>query len=299
MIEKIQLKSMDDIEKRSISSPSLTLEQMLIKIGRLDSMKSTPAIHHHPQTAKNFLGEFARFYNVGVVFDETPVKSNHEYQNPIISIESTKSKFQKPKRREIFSIADIQPQAECVPELKTIQLNTASATAGDVGQQQQQQHHWHRSNNQDLYYPHCIRLPRCGGCCPSQRLLCRPKSITWHNVSVMHVQYSPTQRRFRFSGIQHIRVEYHQQCGCECIQQSKDCNHGQIYRPNECRCVCSLNDRLQCVRQNNYRNQSMPTFRFWNEINCQCQCRLPTSINQSKQISKIENCPSGYHFNYM
>ncbi|KAH7644689.1 hypothetical protein HUG17_0227 [Dermatophagoides farinae] len=63
---------MDDIEKRSISSPSLTLEQMLIKIGRLDSMKSTPAIHHHPQTAKNFLGEFARFYNVGVVFDETP-----------------------------------------------------------------------------------------------------------------------------------------------------------------------------------------------------------------------------------
>lgn len=115
----------------------------------------------------------------------------------------------------------------------------------------------------------------------------------------MHVQYSPTQRRFRFSGIQHIRVEYHQQCGCECIQQSKDCNHGQIYRPNECRCVCSLNDRLQCVRQNNYRNQSMPTFRFWNEINCQCQCRLPTSINQSKQISKIENCPSGYHFNYV
>lgn len=102
MIEKIQLKSMDDIEKRSISSPSLTLEQMLIKIGRLDSMKSTPAIHHHPQTAKNFLGEFARFYNVGVVFDETPVKSNHEYQNPIISIESTKSKFQKPKRRGLL-----------------------------------------------------------------------------------------------------------------------------------------------------------------------------------------------------
>lgn len=163
-------------------------------------------------------------------------------------------------------------------------------------------------NNHDLYYPHCIRLPRCSGCCPSQRLICRPKSIINRNISIIHIKYSNEQRKYRFNSIKNISIEYHQKCGCECIQKSNDCQYGQIYLENECRCVCSLNDRLKCLRKNQSNNNSnkkiLPTFHQWNEINCQCQCRLPlptttTLTNQTNSISLHQNCPLGLHFNYV
>ncbi|XP_075680126.1 PDGF- and VEGF-related factor 1 [Dermatophagoides pteronyssinus] len=298
-----------NIQSNQLKPKSLTtFEQMLIKIGRLDTtfqQSNQRSItkgkyHQHPQTAKNFLNEFARFYNVGIVYSDGDFNNQQENlskyhlkigKNDSIPDSETikKSKIQRIKRTEIFPIANIQPQAECLPELQTIQLITTA-----VG------------NNHDLYYPHCIRLPRCSGCCPSQRLICRPKSIINRNISIIHIKYSNEQRKYRFNSIKNISIEYHQKCGCECIQKSNDCQYGQIYLPNECRCVCSLNDRLKCLRKNQSNNNSnkkiLPTFHQWNEINCQCQCRLPLSTltNQTNTISiHQKNCPFGLHFNYV
>ncbi|OTF79709.1 hypothetical protein BLA29_010140, partial [Euroglyphus maynei] len=125
-------------------------------------------------TAKKFLDEFARFYNVGIIPADFSIHENSikSYPNDL----NIGSKVPRSKRT-----VDIQPQAECVPELKTVPLIAAASAGNDDDDGGGGQH---RSNNQDLYYPHCIRLPRCGGCCPSQRLVCRPKSITWRNISV-------------------------------------------------------------------------------------------------------------------
>ncbi|KAH9425502.1 Nucleolar complex protein 3 [Dermatophagoides pteronyssinus] len=220
--------------------------------------------HQHPQTAKNFLNEFARFYNVGIVYSDGDFNNQQENlskyhlkigKNDSIPDSETikKSKIQRIKRT-----ANIQPQAECLPELQTIQLITTA-----VG------------NNHDLYYPHCIRLPRCSGCCPSQRLICRPKSIINRNISIIHIKYSNEQRKYRFNSIKNISIEYHQKCGCECIQKSNDCQYGQIYLENECRCVCSLNDRLKCLH--------------FNYVSCRCEQIDIRKLKKSNSINSYSN----------
>lgn len=39
-------------------------------------------------------------------------------------------------------------------------------------------------NRNELYYPWCVRLPRCSGCCPSSRLQCVPTNISFVEINV-------------------------------------------------------------------------------------------------------------------
>lgn len=76
-----------NIQSNQLKPKSLTtFEQMLIKIGRLDTtfqQSNQRSItkgkyHQHPQTAKNFLNEFARFYNVGIVYSDGDFNNQQE-----------------------------------------------------------------------------------------------------------------------------------------------------------------------------------------------------------------------------
>lgn len=39
-------------------------------------------------------------------------------------------------------------------------------------------------NKNELYYPWCVRIPRCSGCCPSSRLQCVPTNVSFVEINV-------------------------------------------------------------------------------------------------------------------
>ncbi|CAG2120473.1 unnamed protein product, partial [Medioppia subpectinata] len=113
--------------------------------------------------------------------------------------------------------------AACIPEMKIVELQTTNS--GD-----------------ELYYPSCVRIPRCSGCCSSQRLQCVAINTSFEDISVktisfsvIRVKYSTAERRLKFEGFKVFRIERHDTCLCECIQKSTDCLPKQIYSERECR----------------------------------------------------------------
>lgn len=118
----------------------------------------------------------------------------------------------------------------------------------------------------------------------------------------MHVQYSSNERRFVYKGLHYRMMERHDRCACECLVKATDCRPEQIYLEDECRCVCSPDNRLQCLNQqqqqmqlDNVDNEVKPVQysmltkykqkRFnvgsiigsrlfvWNETECKCNCK--------------------------
>lgn len=63
------------------------------------------------------------------------------------------------------TVPKIAKPAGCVPEMKIIELEST-----------------HSSN--ELYFPSCIRMSRCSGCCPSQRLHCIPINTSFEDITV-------------------------------------------------------------------------------------------------------------------
>lgn len=55
--------------------------------------------------------------------------------------------------------------ATCSPENETLSIPTAP-------------------NRSEIYFPKCIKIPRCSGCCPSDRLTCQPTETSPVNVEV-------------------------------------------------------------------------------------------------------------------
>lgn len=41
----------------------------------------------------------------------------------------------------------------------------------------------HKEYN-EIYFPSCVRVPRCSGCCSSKRLLCKPLKKSFDDISV-------------------------------------------------------------------------------------------------------------------
>ncbi|XP_015791086.1 uncharacterized protein LOC107367834 isoform X3 [Tetranychus urticae] len=129
----------------------------------------------------------------------------------------------------------------------------------------------------EIYFPGCIKIPRCSGCCPSDRLTCQPTEVSNISVEVMVLRYIPHSRRFKYAGRQRFSFASHKQCSCECIQKESDCSSSQLYKKEECRCVCrDLSAAANCT--------SDPT-KYWDSSECSCKCLHP------------HNCSSGLQFN--
>lgn len=101
--------------------------------------------------------------------------------------------------------ADIPSSANCEPEMQTVNLSHL-VNNNELEQQQdkttrESQSIWknddlnrksmirldnqHSISQLNLYFPHCIRLPKCGGCCPSERLQCIARTFTLQNITVV------------------------------------------------------------------------------------------------------------------
>ena len=167
---------------------------------------------------------------------------------------------------------DIPPSANCEPELRTVHV--APLVTNSLTRQLSSS----VSSQSDIYFPHCIRLPVCGGCCPSERLRCTPTIVAKQNVSVLHMRYSMQNRRFQLGGVERVQVERHNRCQCQCITQPSDCGPEQLYQADECRCICPDTVKMACLKRQRKMSNLPSRFILWNGARCKCECNPPGGV---------------------
>lgn len=145
------------------------------------------------------------------------VKINHlSLYNFISQIKkSSKSKifYLFPDRMGIVqkSNAIVASSVNCAPELQTIPLD-----------------HGEPKDRMVLYYPSCVRIQRCGGCCNHQSLSCEPTSKEIKNYRIMVISLNPSLMA-KFQEYKIVPVEEHKSCTCECKKKPKVIQSNSIF----------------------------------------------------------------------
>ncbi|XP_068201101.1 uncharacterized protein [Palaemon carinicauda] len=150
--------------------------------------------------------------------------------------------------------------ANCQPELVTVPLDLPVEAS-------------------TMYFPTCVRLEQCGGCCFGPLLTCRPTVTKVIKVKVLKIRTSSNYNNARGggSGRRHRRqsqqsyypleVVRHIACECGCRVREEDCNSDlHVYYEGECSCKCKNKDeQTKCEQQN--------TTKYWDNHSCNCYCR--------------------------
>lgn len=135
-----------------------------------------------------------------------------------------------------------------------------------------------------IYFPRCIRVQRCGGCCDMSGLMsCMPTNVTQQEVRRAKIRLRRSLDDVPRARVQVIVVEVHEVCACRCLVQASDCLPGvHVYRPELCRCECdasSLGRQVACSREPN---------KFWNIGDCTCKCRDPRTCTTNHRFSEVD-----------
>lgn len=160
--------------------------------------------------------------------------------------------FQNPlpnRQQNTFAV-----QAVCEPHDTIVALNYHSA-----------------SGSNDVIFPDCIKMKRCGGCCrPSELMACEPSQIIRKTINVMRWPAIPANGRNR--GRQRayatrMEIEEHLSCRCSCRVKADNCDAmTQRYDEQNCQCVCAnYNEQRECLKQSELK--------FWSANECDCKCR--------------------------
>ncbi|KAB7501966.1 hypothetical protein Anas_08566 [Armadillidium nasatum] len=165
-------------------------------------------------------------------------------------------------------------QAQCVPELHSVDLgliNTPDVT----------------------YYPTCVRVNQCGGCCPSKDIIsCQPIASEKVVVQVYELfpnaeendistSASSTRGRRRRQSVKvkynkiNVTVEEHKECACLCKLRESSCNLDvHFYDEKGCACICrNIDEEEKCYRKSTH---------FWNKDTCECLCRHEIACSSSE-----------------
>ncbi|XP_032454577.1 vascular endothelial growth factor A-A isoform X3 [Nasonia vitripennis] len=155
------------------------------------------------------------------------------------------------------SNAIVAKQAVCMPELQVVPVLENPDPAA-------------------VYYPSCVRIKRCGGCCNHELLSCQPTATEIRNYEIHVTKIEEDLGQYNaFKEI--VPLEEHTACKCHCKVKEKDCSEKQYYSEHECRCICkNLDEEDKCRQQNEKK--------YWNASSCSCQCR------------KVEECSTGFFF---
>ncbi|XP_023714115.1 uncharacterized protein LOC111868013 isoform X2 [Cryptotermes secundus] len=116
------------------------------------------------------------------------------------------------------------------------------------------------------YYPQCVTAKRCGGCCNSALLECRPVNIT--TVKKWAIELDVLSRSM-YKSAKSFQMEQHEDCKCGCKTQPSHCSKAQVYEEDSCQCKCGNEaESSNCVYP-----------KKWDPDQCACLCRhsLPCS----------------------
>jgi len=120
-----------------------------------------------------------------------------------------------------------------------------------------------------MYWPTCVKVDRCGGCCGTDLLECAANETAPITVTVMKSRVSDIDPEFvAFMGNVDITLIKHISCKCQCRTKPTDCNPAiQDYDEHSCSCRC----------RNSPESTSCPSSKRWDEKYCRCVC--PVLIN--------------------
>ncbi|XP_034250576.1 uncharacterized protein LOC117650999 isoform X2 [Thrips palmi] len=126
-----------------------------------------------------------------------------------------------------------------------------------------------------MYWPYCIQLERCGGCCINDRQQsCQPTKTEMVTYRITKFIINGMIK----NGTDLLHLERHVECKCRCIVKAEDCNALQEYSPNECRCNCgNADEKRKCLSEPN---------KLWDYNDCKCRCREYPA----------EGCTTGLYF---
>ncbi|XP_031561947.1 vascular endothelial growth factor C-like [Actinia tenebrosa] len=121
------------------------------------------------------------------------------------------------------------------------------------------------------YFPYFVKLHRCGGSChiiqPSIKSCVATET---KNVTVDLFDITKKSQRT-------IQLVNHTQCGCQCVAKPSDCTSDQVWKAEECSCVCKYTHRPPPT--------SCPEGHRWDSGHCECRCDKPPKV-----------CPVGKHW---
>lgn len=110
------------------------------------------------------------------------------------------------------------------------------------------------------YYPQCVTAKRCGGCCNSALLKCRPVNIT--TVKKWAIELRVLSRNV-YERTKSFLMEEHEDCKCGCKTLPSHCSKAQIYDEDSCQC--------KCLNEAESSNCGYP--QKWDPRQCACLCR--------------------------
>lgn len=99
-----------------------------------------------------------------------------------------------------------------------------------------------------FYFPSCVLVKQCGGCCAHSGTICTPVEEVEKTVVVKKTKYVNASKLLSL-GDMTMTVKEHTQCKCLCKKTQADCNSQQTFIKNQCRCECINKDEEdECVK---------------------------------------------------
>ncbi|KAL7644441.1 UNVERIFIED_CONTAM: hypothetical protein RMT77_005273 [Armadillidium vulgare] len=134
-----------------------------------------------------------------------------------------------------------------------------------------------------LYYPSCVMLEKCGGCCYGSLLSCQPESTETVNFKIAKVRSRTRDNKLPEETVSEelvVSEEKHLSCSCKCNVKAKDCNSEiQKYNENECSCECiDTQEEAECLTKEKTH--------VWDSATCSCRCK------------DVLECSSGFQFDH-
>jgi hypothetical protein len=100
-----------------------------------------------------------------------------------------------------------------------------------------------------LYFPSCVLIKQCGGCCAHSGTTCSPVDEAEKTVTVKKTKYQAGAKRLQSLGDITVTVKEHKKCKCQCKKTAADCNSLQRFIPGQCSCECTnLKEAEECTK---------------------------------------------------
>ncbi|XP_043289719.1 vascular endothelial growth factor D-like [Venturia canescens] len=161
------------------------------------------------------------------------------------------------------SMGALTRSAGCIPEFKAVRIYDEVPSEPDI-----------------MYFPECVRINRCGGCC-SRLLECKPRNARKKNVEFVVSKILPNGEILPYEK-KIVSLLEHIDCECDCKLKAKDCPPKAKYYEDECECKCqNEEDEQKCANEHPVKE--------WDHTTCSCHCREEEICSTGMQLNR-ETC---------
>lgn len=99
-----------------------------------------------------------------------------------------------------------------------------------------------------FYFPSCVLIKQCGGCCAHSGTTCTPVDTEDKTVTIKKTKFIGGSKLQSLGEIT-VPLKIHKRCRCQCMKTANDCNILQRYIPGQCRCECTnLREAEECTK---------------------------------------------------